>query len=81
MLRWLYAGGLLVALALVLAGFAARSRRQQPVERAADCAALSILMTFGKSFGWNWVAVAGAALGVGSVAAMIYFYRRRISNP
>lgn len=77
MVRWLYVGGLLLALALVLAGFISRSRRLQPVERAADCAALSVLMSFSKAFGWNWLALVGAALGICSVGAMIYFYRRK----
>lgn len=76
-LHWLYAGGLLVALAAVIARVFSRSPGVKPVERAADCAALSILMVLSKHFGWTWLAFAGAALGAASVVAMFYFYFRR----
>jgi len=74
---WLYLVGLLLALALVTARGFSRSRRAKPIEIAADCAALSFLMAFAKNFGWTWLALVGAALGVGSVIAMIYFYFRK----
>lgn len=80
MLRWLYVGALLLAFALVLAGLVSRSRRLQRVERAADCAALGILMSFSKAFGWTWLAGAGAALGICSVGAMVYFFRRKATR-
>ena len=77
MLIWLYAGALAVAFAVVAAMSFGRSRRVKPVERAADCAALSVLMMFSKYFDWIWLAYVGAALGAVSIAAMTFFYVRK----
>ncbi|HEY0682004.1 MAG TPA: hypothetical protein VGD45_06720 [Steroidobacter sp.] len=66
-----------MTLRTTLAAIRHRARSRPPVEKAADCVALSVLLMSAKYLGWMWLAYAGAALGAGSFVAMIYFYFRK----